>query len=267
MSELSPNPFAALEDADAEHEPKGAPRSCGQPDGLPDGFRVQAGGVFRLEEPRGDESGSWVWLCSPLRVLALPRDKSGTGWGRLVEVTDPDGRAHRWAFLARLFAGDGAELRAGLLELGLQMASGAKAKAALGDLLMHWRPTARAVTADRLGRPGRVTVPTPSPAAKVISVPVPGSARAITRQPWVTSGSSPASLTTPASAQPSPAARCASAKRGVSPRGRAMVTASGKAPPQSRSSAPESAAVAQAPVVHPRRRVWGLSGRRVTAGP
>ena len=114
-----------------------------------------------------------------------------------------------------------------------------------------------------IGRPGRVTVPTPSPAAK----PRPGSARAITRQPWVTSGSSPASLTTPASAQPSPEARCASAKRGVSPRGSAMVTASGNAPPQRRSSAAASAAVAQAPVVQPRRSGSdGLRGEaRVTA--
>ena len=121
------------------------------PDGLPKGFRVGRHGIERHEEATGEKPEQWVWLCSPLRVLALPRDKGGTGWGRLVEVTDPDGTAHRWAIPARLFAGDGAELRAGLLDLGMQMAPGTKARHALHDLLMMWCPRARAVTADRLG--------------------------------------------------------------------------------------------------------------------
>ena len=52
------------------------------------------------------------------------------------------------------------------------------------------------------GRPGRVTVPTPSPARKPI--PEPGAAQATSAMisaPWVTSGSSPASLTMPARAR------------------------------------------------------------------
>ncbi len=59
-----------------------------------------------------------------------------------------------------------------------------------------------------MGRPGRVTVPTPSPARKV--TPLPGAPRRTVARisaPWVTSGSSPASLTTPAVAAPSPG-RC-----------------------------------------------------------
>ena len=123
----------------------------GSIDGLPCGFETRPDGIWRREEGQGDEPASWVWLCSPLRVSALPRGRGGTGWGKLVEVIDPDGGTHRWAIPARLLAGDGAELRAGLLDLGRQMASGFKAKAALSDLLMQWRPKARAVTADRLG--------------------------------------------------------------------------------------------------------------------
>ena len=120
------------------------------PNGLPKGFRVGRHGIEREQDAK-DGGTEWVWLCSPLRVLALPRDKGGTGWGRLVEVKDPDGGAHRWAIPARLFAGDGAELRGGLLDFGMQMAPGTKARHALHDLLMMWRPRARAVTADRLG--------------------------------------------------------------------------------------------------------------------
>ena len=75
--------------------------------------------------------------------------------------------------------------------------------------------------------------------------------------PWVTSGSSPASFTTPHSAHPGPARQSTSANSGVSPRGRTIPTRSGKAPPHSRISAALVAAVAQAPVVQPRRRGEG----------
>lgn len=132
-----------------EHVPGAAPPHENA-DGLPAGFRLRLDGVHRREDGQGGRS-AWKWLCSPLRVLALPRDRSGRGWGRLVEVTDPDGKPHRWAIPARLFAGDGSEVRAGLMDLGLDLASGAKARAALADLLSLWRPAARAVTADRLG--------------------------------------------------------------------------------------------------------------------
>ena len=53
-----------------------------------------------------------------------------------------------------------------------------------------------------IGRPGRVTTPTPSPAMN--STPEPGSPRQTVARitaPWVTSGSSPASLTTAAVAR------------------------------------------------------------------
>ena len=81
------------------------------------------------------------------------------------------------------------------------------------------------------GSPGRVTVPTPGPAAKRTPLPA-GSSRtsARTSAPCVTSGSSPASLTTPALATPSPARCSARAKLGVAPFGSAIATGSGKPP-------------------------------------
>ncbi|MEL6286638.1 MAG: DUF927 domain-containing protein, partial [Pseudomonadota bacterium] len=120
------------------------------PAGLPSGYRWTPTGIHSLDEDRDGEEKA-TWLCSPLRVLSLPRDRSGQGWGRLVEVNDPDGQVHRWAIPAELFAGDGTEVRAGLLRLGADLASGPRARAALSDLLQRWRPDARAVTTDRLG--------------------------------------------------------------------------------------------------------------------
>lgn len=117
---------------------------------LPRGYQMRPTGIFR--EVQGKDGGpEWVRLCSILRVLALPRDRSGMGWGRLVEVIDPDGVPHRRAIPARMFAGDGAELRAELLDMGLDIASDRASRAALTDLLQGWKPPARALTADRLG--------------------------------------------------------------------------------------------------------------------
>jgi hypothetical protein len=102
------------------------------------------------------------------------------------------------------------------------------------------------------GRPGKVTVPTPSPAVNVTPAPAaPRRTLAIIRAPWVTSGSSPASLTMPANAKSGPSSSRASAKAGRSPRGR---------PVRSAVAAARVAAVAQAPVVQPRRKA--LSGFR-----
>jgi hypothetical protein len=112
-----------------------------------------------------------------------------------------------------------------------------------------------------IGSPGRVTVPTPAPALKRIPAPAGKRlSRATTSAPCVTSGSSPASLMTLASAQPSPCDVRAKANAGVWPRGRRIVTGSGKIPVSRACHAALAAAVAQAPVVQPRRS--GRSGRR-----
>jgi hypothetical protein len=133
------------------------------------------------------------------------------------------------------------------------------AAASISTPLIIWRGTGLMAGAPGgTGRPGLVTVPTPSPAWN--RMPEPGGAgatrvRIVAR--WVTSGSSPASLMTAASAQPGPVAVSAISKEGVSPRGRVMVTLGGKPPPRSARTAALAAAVAQAPVVQPERSLGG----------
>lgn len=116
----------------------------------PRGFDLRSDGIWRQVEHKNGEF-EWVWVCSRIRVLSLPRDRSGKGWGRLVEVEDPDGNLHRWSIPASMFAGDGKELRAGLLDLGLNLASGKYARDALMELLIKWQPEVRAITTDHLG--------------------------------------------------------------------------------------------------------------------
>lgn len=116
----------------------------------PKGFQIRNNGIWH-EVPNQKGELHWIWLCSHLRVLSLPRDRDGKGWGRHVEVIDPDGTAHRLAVPARMLAGDGAEVRARLLDLGLDLATGRRARDALLELLGRWQPPARHFTTDRLG--------------------------------------------------------------------------------------------------------------------
>ena len=117
---------------------------------LPSGFQMRKEGVFR-EEKDNDGKSTSIFLCSTLRVISIVRDAGGSGWGRLVEVINPDGVALRRVIPAKLFAAEGAELRTILLDMGLTIASTRASKDALTDLLQRWKPPARLTTVDRLG--------------------------------------------------------------------------------------------------------------------
>ena len=117
-----------------------------------------------------------------------------------------------------------------------------------------------------MGRPGRVTVPTPGPARKVMPLSgAPGETVTRMSAPWVTSGSSPASLTMAAMAAFGSRSVSASAKSAEPPPGRRIVTGSGNWPVSQPSAAARAAAAAQAPVVQPRRR-GGVSTSRKLVG-
>src|SRR5262249_21865341 len=109
------------------------------------------------------------------------------------------------------------------------------------------------------GSPGSVTVPTPGPALNLTPLPViPFRIVASTSAPWVTSGSSPASLITPAVAVLPPIRVTARANATSWPPGSVIWTGSGNSPVSSAAYADLVAAAAQAPVVQPRRK-WRVS--------
>ena len=114
-------------------------------------------------------------------------------------------------------------------------------------------------------RPGLVTMPTPTPP----SSSRPGSPRqrtvAVSRAPWVTSGSSPASLTTTAIAWLSLRVHSSTGKLTRWPDGRPTSTVWGISPVSSAVVAALAAADAQVPVVQPVRsaffRTFAVRGR------
>jgi uncharacterized protein (DUF927 family) len=123
---------------------------------LPAGFRHRRDGhvEYRIGEDKEGEP-IWAWLCSPIQVLAITRDRDQHAWGRLLRVATPDGHWHRWAMPMELIAGDGTELRRVLLDLGLHFATGAKARAALIQFLSSSEPADRALSVPHVGWHGR----------------------------------------------------------------------------------------------------------------
>ncbi len=113
-------------------------------------FLIKADGVYYLEEGKDGEVYP-VWVCSMLRVLARTRNTDSAEWGYLLEVIDPEGRAHRWAMPASLKAGNGDGYRAELLSMGLDIAPGLKSKQRLDRYLGMAKVEVFARCVDRLG--------------------------------------------------------------------------------------------------------------------
>lgn len=115
-------------------------------DGVPIGFRSSEAGVVELST-----EGTETWLCSPLRVLARFRDALGTGWGRIVEVTDADGTVHGEAILdADIVSSWGRVLRQ-LVGVGLRVDSAPTSKNKLRDFLLNSTPAKTQVSTERTG--------------------------------------------------------------------------------------------------------------------
>jgi putative DNA primase/helicase len=130
-----------------------SPIVLGRVDRLPEGFQARENGIyFRTEDKDGNPE--WHWLCSPLKVLALTREGDNQEWGRLVEVRDPDGNAHRWAMPMRSLRGSGDDLRGELMAMGLCLAPG-KGPARLHQFLSLCRPRGRVRCVPRIGWHGR----------------------------------------------------------------------------------------------------------------
>lgn len=97
-----------------------------------------------------DDTETDTLICSPLEVLAVTRDAQGENFGRLVRFL-PHGSSvwREWAAPMEMLAGDGSELRAVLLSLGVTIPH--KQRQALMDYLMASTPPRHALAATRTG--------------------------------------------------------------------------------------------------------------------
>lgn len=116
---------------------------------MPPGFFLNAEGLY-YRTP-GDDDATPLHICGPLRVVAATNDGAGRQWGVLLEWQDGDGRRHEWAMPRSMLAGDGREVYARLMDAGLFIAPGRKARERLAEYLTRANPKARVRVVDRLG--------------------------------------------------------------------------------------------------------------------
>ncbi|MFO0911318.1 MAG: DUF927 domain-containing protein [Pirellulales bacterium] len=118
-------------------------------------FRLTAAGVEHLFIQRarnGDEiSRKWVWICSPLEIIARSRSPEGLDWGLQLRITDPDGTVRDWIMPMEMLADDGPGYRQQLFTRGLRMASGIAMQKVLHDYLNSADPSARITVVKNTG--------------------------------------------------------------------------------------------------------------------
>lgn len=118
-------------------------------------FRVVANGVEkrieRVDKQTGAVAVEWKWFCSRLEVEAETRSADGDEWGRLLRITDRDGRVKEWSMPMRELAGDGTTCRERLLSLGADLGNTRFAREALHEYISTARPDRKTRCVARAG--------------------------------------------------------------------------------------------------------------------
>ncbi len=121
-------------------------------------FRVSKKGVQkrvdRLDKKTGQPSSEWHTICTELHVVAETRDADSEDWGRLLKLTDRDGKSKTWAMPMALMAGDGSAIRDRLFSLGLIGQPTKFAREALLEYIGTAAPDVRARCVSRIGWTG-----------------------------------------------------------------------------------------------------------------
>ncbi len=147
------------DDGDGDDDAGGAPDGDSGDSAvkLPPGFHLARGGLWWTPE-EGDDSAKPIKVAGPLEFLAETRAADGTGWGLHLAWRDGDGRRHEWALPRHMLAGDAADVRRVLLDAGLFVAPGQKARNRLSECLTAVRVNRRATAVGRTGWHGNTFV-------------------------------------------------------------------------------------------------------------
>lgn len=96
-----------------------------------------------------DSTNTDTQICSPLEVIAMTSDDKGENYGRLLRFLTPKGEWREWAAPMEMLSGDGGELRAGLLRMGVTIPN--KQRQALTDYIMESTTKRHALAATATG--------------------------------------------------------------------------------------------------------------------
>jgi uncharacterized protein (DUF927 family) len=116
---------------------------------LPIGYRFRDDGLYWSDPNDPDKPDLMLSGC--FDILAETRDGEGASWGLLLHWIDHDGRDHQFALPRAMLAGDGADARRGLLDGGLLVAPGQKARGLFNSFLLQARSPNRARATQRIG--------------------------------------------------------------------------------------------------------------------
>jgi putative DNA primase/helicase len=130
-------------------------RSAAAAPSLPPRYAFTKHGLVWREEGEDDHE---LNIAGSFEVLAETRDGEGMSWGVLLGWKDHDGRVHKHALARAMLAGDGADARRILLDGGLHVAPGRKAREKLNNFLGTVRSSERARATARIGWHGSVFV-------------------------------------------------------------------------------------------------------------
>jgi len=114
-------------------------------------YQIDDEGVYYLQTDEDSENTSRLWLCSRIDVEARTRDTDGLNHGKLLTFEDADSKLHRWAMPMEMLAGDGVDYRRNLLNMGVQISSGKKAREKLTDYLQKNQPEKTVLCVNQLG--------------------------------------------------------------------------------------------------------------------
>jgi putative DNA primase/helicase len=132
--------------------------SAADPPGF-DRFTCDDSGVW-FRPPASDDgtTASARRVCDRLEVLALARDMQDKGGALLLEFHSAFGNRRRWLMPLSMLAGDGAEYRRELLDMGFIAPTDGNRRRWLTEYLQSRRPTDRVRLVDRVGWQGRAYV-------------------------------------------------------------------------------------------------------------
>lgn len=120
--------------------------------GLPDGFSARADGIYVVVKPeKPDGEYNEEFLCSPLQVINLFRQRNGLGWGRSIVVTNPEGGETTIPVLSEVIESQGRAVFAQLSGRGLRFGKVKRAREIVLELLKDWSPDKMMLSTNRLG--------------------------------------------------------------------------------------------------------------------
>lgn len=117
-----------------------------QPETLPAGFKMNARGLWYA--PEGDSRE--VWVCGPLKITARTRNiATGTGWGKLIEFADPNGKHQQWAMPMRELGGK--NFIGTLYDMGLEISTMDAARALFARFIQEVKPIKQVDCVEKTG--------------------------------------------------------------------------------------------------------------------